>query len=416
MRRLCFRLAALLLTIFAAVFPSGAQPRYIPAVEPGDSLLAAELLTCAPGRDVYELEGHSGLRIVSSQFDVVVHWGLFDFNAPNFIYRFCKGETDYSIGMSPTSAFLAEYASQHRRVTAQRLNLTPAQIVRAVDLINDNLQPANRVYRYNYVLDNCATRPLGIIEQALGEPVVIDSASAMFDADVTFRKEMRYFHANYPWYQFGIDLALGSGIDYRIDIRRTAFAPVVLQALAASAEIYSGPEAKLVPLVSSTTVLVDGPEEGPVKGPTPWILSPMAVALLILLVALGLCLMDLRRRKVSRWFDALLFGLYGLAGCVITFLIVISVHEATSPNILIFWLNPLLLLVPALIWFRRMRVVVFAVMGLSLAATLTCALCLLCGVQDYNSSFMPLMAASAIRALNYLIINRDVVRKTVSKV
>lgn len=159
MPRHCLCLAAMLLMIFAAVFPSGAQPRYIPAVAETDSLLAIELLTCAPGRDVYELEGHSGLRLVSSQFDVVVHWGLFDFNAPNFVYRFCKGETDYSIGISPTRAFLAEYASQSRSVTAQRLNLTPVQIIRAIDLIEENLRPENRVYRYNYVLDNCATRP-----------------------------------------------------------------------------------------------------------------------------------------------------------------------------------------------------------------------------------------------------------------
>ncbi len=416
MPRHCLRLAAMLLMIFAAVFPSGAQPRYIPAVAETDSLLAIELLTCAPGREVYELEGHSGLRLVSSQFDVVVHWGLFDFNAPNFVYRFCKGETDYSIGISPTRAFLAEYASQSRRVTAQRLNLTPVQIIRAIDLIEENLRPENRVYRYNYVLDNCATRPLGIIEKAAGEPVRIDTASAVFDADVTFRKEMRYFHANYPWYQFGIDLALGSGIDYKINVRQTAFAPVVLRALVASAEVYSPQAGGYVPLVSSTSILVDGPAEGPVAGPTPWILSPMAAGLLILLVSLVLCLFDLRRRRVSRWFDALLFGLYGLMGCVITFLIVISVHEATSPNILILWLNPLLLLVPALIWLRRCRVVVFAVMGLSLAATLTCALCLLGGVQDYNSSFMPLMAALAIRALNYLVINRDVVSKISHKV
>ena len=384
------------------------------------------LLTVEPGPVIYELDGHTALRFsLPGRYDYIVNWGVFDFNSPNFLYRFVKGETDYMAWPFPSEMFLEEYRRQGRGVTEQIIDLTPAQARRLEAMVTDNLRPENRTYRYNYIYDNCATRPLALIEKAIGAPVSIagtpgfvygETGIADDGAPTTFRKEMSHTHADYPWYQFGIDLALGSGIDYRIDIRRTAFAPVVLQALAASAEIYSGPEAKLVPLVSSTTVLVDGPEEGPVEGPTPWILSPMAVALLILLVALGLCLMDLRRRKVSRWFDALLFGLYGLAGCVITFLIVISVHEATSPNILIFWLNPLLLLVPALIWFRRMRVVVFAVMGLSLAATLTCALCLLCGVQDYNSSFMPLMAASAIRALNYLIINRDVVRKTVSKV
>lgn len=43
---------------------------------------------------------------------------------------------------------------------------------------------------------------------------------------------MRRYHANYPWYQFGIDLALGSGIDQPVggyrNRRGLAFAPILL--------------------------------------------------------------------------------------------------------------------------------------------------------------------------------------------
>ena len=58
------------------------------------------LITCAPGKEIYQLEGHSALRIKRpGSYDVAVNWGVFDFNAPNFVYRFVKGETDY-IGVS----------------------------------------------------------------------------------------------------------------------------------------------------------------------------------------------------------------------------------------------------------------------------------------------------------------------------
>ena len=41
--------------------------------------------------------------------------------------------------------------------------------------------------------------------------------------------------------------------------------------------------------------------------PTPWYLTPMAAAVALLAVTLLLTFCDWRRRKVSRWYDTLLF-------------------------------------------------------------------------------------------------------------
>lgn len=50
------------------------------------------LLTVGPGEEMYQLEGHTALRIQTDEGeDIVVNWGMFDFNAPNFAYRFVKG-------------------------------------------------------------------------------------------------------------------------------------------------------------------------------------------------------------------------------------------------------------------------------------------------------------------------------------
>ena len=67
------------------------------------------LVTCAPGRQIYELEGHTGLRLQWEGNDMVANWGLFDFNSPNFVYRFVKGETDYCAGICPTPYFIHQY-------------------------------------------------------------------------------------------------------------------------------------------------------------------------------------------------------------------------------------------------------------------------------------------------------------------
>lgn len=66
------------------------------------------LLTASPGSAIYELDGHTGLRIANDSlgYDQVINWGLFDFEAPNFVYRFVKGETDYMCGTVPADYFI----------------------------------------------------------------------------------------------------------------------------------------------------------------------------------------------------------------------------------------------------------------------------------------------------------------------
>ena len=217
-----------------------------PASAPDSTGIVAEapvvsLLTCAPGELVYELEGHTGLRFRTSTTDIVVNWGLFDFNSPGFIYRFVRGETDYTVGAAPTEWFLNQYRHQGRSVTEQVLNLTPTEALRLQQLVADNMQN-NPVYRYNYVKDNCSLRPLRLIEKALAPDSIHFTDTVA--AGTTFRSMMTDFHRSYPWYQFGIDLALGSGIDYRITTAEAAFAPVTLQKLAASAIITTPPVRK----------------------------------------------------------------------------------------------------------------------------------------------------------------------------
>ena len=95
-----------------------------------DSAKAADepvvsLITCYPGQNIYELYGHTELRVRGSGYDWVFNYGTFDFRAPNFIYRFVKGETDYMLAGYPSSYMLVGY--ERRKVVEQVLNLTPSQ-------------------------------------------------------------------------------------------------------------------------------------------------------------------------------------------------------------------------------------------------------------------------------------------------
>ena len=163
-----------------------------------------------PGAEIFQLEGHSAIAVqIPGKPVKAYNYGVFDFNSPNFIGRFVMGRTDYVTVAWPYDPFMAEYYSEGRRAVAHELDLDPDAKQRLVSLLEWQALPENRTYRYNYVKDNCATRIVERIDQAVGARVVY-SDSINYGS---FRREMREYHRNYPWYQFGIDLALGSGID-----------------------------------------------------------------------------------------------------------------------------------------------------------------------------------------------------------
>ncbi len=397
-----YRILAVLAVWLAAESTSLAQTAPASPVDSTD-VWRVSLLTCAPGAEIYELEGHSGLRLVNASrgIDMVVNWGLFDFASPGFVYRFVKGETDYMAGAAPLSHFLSIYEADGRGVTEQVLDLTPQQAEKAVTLIQENLLPENRVYRYNYVGDNCATRPLAIVEKALGDSIHLGQAEAPIEKAGSFRDAMRYYHRNYPWYQFGIDLALGAAIDRDEPRRAMTFSPVALSQMLESATRPSGK-----PLVSSEEELLPGSKDGIAAGPTPWYLTPVAIGWLVLLITLGVTFYDLVSGRLSRGFDVVLFTVFGLAGCLITFLVFFSVHGPASPNWLLLWLNPLCLLPLFLIWTKASRRLLMWWQMINFVALIGMCVVWIAGIQAMNSAFIPLIISDGVRSLFFIFYSR----------
>lgn len=373
------------------------------AAKGADSDTTVWFVNIHPGPAIYELEGHSAILVeIEGRQPVAYNFGVFDFDAPNFVYRFVKGETDYRAVEWPWQMFLYPYARQGRRVVAHELDFDSAAKARLVSLLQENVRPENAVYRYNYVKDNCATRPLRAVELAAGDSIMLAPApvEAWSSLVPTFRNVMRHYHSNYPWYQFGIDLALGSGIDYPLTRREIAFAPAELDGMLHNATV-GGRK-----LVRRTRAVIDVPADNAVSGPTPWYATPLFVFWMLFAATAVLTVRDIRRRRVTRLFDAVFFGALGLVGLLLTFLIFVSVHEATSPNLLYLWLNPLCLLVPALIYIKKAKMVLmwYQIANFALILALSAAWCFL--PQSANPAFLPIIGAEMLRSASYIYINR----------
>ena len=166
---------AFLLCFFA---PSTASsPNNEPTLQ-ADSI-EISLLTCGPRQQVYSLYGHTAIRFQDKQTgrDIAINYGVFSFDQPFFVLRFVFGLTDYEMGIAPFDIFEWEYDPTGCGVRQQVLNLTAQEKMAIAQAVDRNMEPQNRVYRYNFFYDNCTTRARDIIANNLNGRIVYDTST-----------------------------------------------------------------------------------------------------------------------------------------------------------------------------------------------------------------------------------------------
>ena len=309
------------------------------------------LLTCAPGEIIYTLFGHTAIRYEnpSQGIDVVFNYGLFSFDIPNFELRFSLGETDYRLGVVDYSHFAGEYAFFNRSVWQQTLNMTNEEKIKLIQLLQDNYRPENRVYRYNFFYDNCATRPRDKIEESIAGKVIYPAEPQ--DGSRSFRDIVHQYCKGHPWARFGIDLCIGSEADQPITQRQMMFAPFYLMDAFAGAQIKNDSIQR--PLAEAAELVVDATPE---PDESSWIPTPLQCALLLFILTAGATIYGIRRRTGLWGIDLFLFGAAGIVGCVLAFLALFSEHPAVSSNFLLLVFHPgLLFFLPYIIYCVRKR-------------------------------------------------------------
>lgn len=329
----------LYLIIFALSIPATAIQAQEPKETAHDSIRIS-LLTCDAGNEIYSLFGHTAIRYenYTRGIDAVFNYGIFNFNAPNFIFRFALGETDYQLGVSNYERFAAEYNYLERDVQQQTLNLSLREKERLVMLLEENYRPENRVYRYNFFYDNCATRPRDLIEKAIDGSLQYADDMTDRNIGVSFRDLLHKYSVGHPWSRFGMDLCMGSKTDQPIDRRLMMFVPFYVEEYFDKAQIVDQEEQSR-PLVSvNEKIVITGSSEAeqPSEG-----FTPMQAALLLLILITAATIYGLRRGKTLWGIDLVLFFAAGVAGCILAFLALFSEHPAVSPNYLLFVFHPL---------------------------------------------------------------------------
>ena len=310
--------------------------------------IEVSLLTCSPHEEIYSLYGHTALRWhdlhqsgPSAGNDIAFNWGIFNFNKPYFVLRFVFGLTDYELGIMPFQYFCTYYEKWGSSVTEQVLNLSNEEKMKLEAALQKNLQPENRIYRYNYFYDNCSTRPRNIIEECINGKVEYAQRE---DYTPSYREMVGVCTRNHPWGTFGNDILLGIKADFKTDMRQQEFLPDNLLYDFDRAQIYA--DGTYRPLVKERRMAVL-PGVQIIEKDFP--LTPTECAVVLLIVALLLRGLEWKLKKVFVWWDVLLMLAQGLAGCVL-FAMIFSQHPTTSLNLQILLLNPLpLFFIPSII-------------------------------------------------------------------
>jgi len=272
------------------------------------------LITCTPGEELYARYGHTALRVCEPEndLDLTFNYGIFDFNTDHFYWKFVKGETWYELGAAPMWWFMREYEETNRPVYEQVLNLTSEQRQSLWQALAENYRPENRQYLYNFVFDNCATRPYLLIVNALKDTIVSDYTGY---TGVTYRRFIRHYTGALSWSNAGINLLFGPKADQPMRSDERLFLPEELMLYMEQAHLSNG-----TPLVSQSHIAPF------VITQTPWYASwPLGLALYFVVVFL-ISLYDRKRQRWS-WGLELAVGIpYGLLLIIVTFLTFFSCH------------------------------------------------------------------------------------------
>ena len=333
---------------------AGSQPPARPVLrpEPGASL-EVTLLTFGQGEYVWERFGHNALQVDdrATGMSEVWHWGLFDFEQPNFVGRFLTGDTRYWMeGFDPAS-MIAAYESYDRTIVAQRLAMTPAQKQALLDFLRWNEQEEHKFYRYDYFRDNCSTRLRDALDHALGG--TLERAMGAERTPLTHRSESLRLVNGMPLTQAGMHVALGHPADVPMTTWQAAFVPMRLRDRLRTIRV---PDAsgRPVPLVAEERVLFESrrePEAGQARNLVPGFLI---AGLVLAAVIAGLGRVAALGRRAARVAFGTLGALWGfvpgLVGVVLLLAWTVTRHDFWDRNENVLQLGPqslpLLVLVP----------------------------------------------------------------------
>jgi hypothetical protein len=274
------------------------------------------IITIGTASPSYALYGHTGIRFkdIATNTDVVFNYGAFDFETPNFMLRFVKGDLQYFVTSNSFAEFEYSYRYENRSIYEQDLNLPIDKIRALYNNINNSLTSDERFYTYKFIDKNCTTMVIDKVNEVVGSKVV----------DFQKPQEQTYRSVLFPYandqflQQLGINIIFGTKVDEKAT---KLFLPLDLMQELKTAK-YNGK-----PLVKETSTIFEAQKE----------IVPFNFfdSIYLLIVLLGIIAVVNSRKLTFAYF--ILLGLLGLFFSLIG---LYSFHQEVLWNYNVLLFNP----------------------------------------------------------------------------
>jgi hypothetical protein len=195
----------------------------VPAADAADPLRVF-VMTMGPGDHPFFRFGHNAIwiRDQAALTDRVYNFGTFRFDSPRLIFDFLGGRLNYWLSVSALPGVIADYRRENRSISIQELNLTPEQKRELQSSLNVNARPENKLYKYDYFLDNCSTRVRDAVDRVVGGKL---RAASREPGRMTLRQHALRMTAQPLWLYLALDIVLGPTTDRPIDQWAEMFLP-----------------------------------------------------------------------------------------------------------------------------------------------------------------------------------------------
>ena len=169
------------------------------------------VITCGVGNESYSLFGHTALRVQDSvnAIDVVYNYGAFDFNTPNFVMKFTKGDLQYFAVVHSYTDFINQYQYEKRSVYEQELNIPANLKQKLFDNLNTSLASGESYYTYKFIDKNCTSMVVDILNKTLKSNVIVKKE----DTTITYRSILYPYFDGHFYEKLGTSIIFGTKVD-----------------------------------------------------------------------------------------------------------------------------------------------------------------------------------------------------------
>lgn len=289
------------------------------------------ILNCGTGNESYSLYGHTGIRINDplQGIDIVFNYGAFDFETPNFMLKFVKGDLQYFVTTNYFADFEYNYQYEQRDIFEQELNLTPIQKEKLYSQLVQSLNSDEKFYTYKFIDRNCTTMVIDKVNSILGNNYI----TTQKPVTISYREILYPYLENHFFEKLGINIIFGTKVDQPAE---RLFLPLELIESLKNTEIKGNSLAKPV------KTIYKAPENNFKPNPLNSIFT--------LIIALALIV--LFRKK---WLTQIYFAITGVLGVFFCLVGLYSQHEEVLWNYNVFLFNPIYLLLMYFYWKKNRK-------------------------------------------------------------